>query len=81
MSLSAFDIIVSFFHNNDYFFCIAISGRDIGKLKKEPKYLKYKISSLAEEIGFSSQSKFAAAFKKVTSVSPSEFIKHLKENG
>lgn len=53
----------------------------IGKLKKEPKYLKYKISSLAEETGFSSQSKFAAAFKKVTSVSPSEFIKHLKENG
>ncbi len=52
----------------------------IEKLKNDPQYHKYKISTLAEEAGFSSQSKFAAAFKKVTTVSPSEFLKHIKNN-
>lgn len=51
----------------------------IHKLKNDSQYHKYKISTLAEEAGFSSQSKFAAAFRKVTSVSPSEFLEHLKE--
>ncbi|WP_170144259.1 helix-turn-helix domain-containing protein [Epilithonimonas arachidiradicis] len=50
----------------------------IHKLKNDSQYHKYKISSLAEEAGFSSQSKFAAAFRKVTDVSPSEFLDHLK---
>lgn len=48
------------------------------KLKNNSNYQKYKISTLAEEAGFSSQSKFAAAFKKITSVNPSEFLDHLK---
>lgn len=34
------------------------------KLTNNPQYHKYKIAALAEEAGFSSQSKFAAAFKK-----------------
>lgn len=50
----------------------------IEKLKTDPQYHKYKISTLSEEVGFSSQSKFAAAFKKVTNVSPSEFLLHMK---
>ncbi|UQB69852.1 AraC family transcriptional regulator [Epilithonimonas zeae] len=50
----------------------------IHKLKNDSQYHKYKISSLAEEAGFSSQSKFAAAFRKVTDVSPSEFLDHLR---
>jgi len=50
----------------------------IYKLKNDSQYHKYKISTMAEESGFSSQSKFAAAFRKVTSVSPSEFLDHLK---
>ena len=49
----------------------------IEKLKNEPKYQKYKISALAIETGFSTQSKFAAAFKKVTDVTPSQFLRHL----
>jgi YesN/AraC family two-component response regulator len=51
----------------------------IRKLKNNPKYRKYKIAVLAEEAGFSSQNKFATIFKKVTSMSPSLFIKHLEE--
>jgi len=50
----------------------------IDKLKSDPQYQKYKISTLAEEAGFSSQSKFAAAFRKVTTVSPSQFLEHIK---
>jgi AraC-like DNA-binding protein len=52
----------------------------IQKLTEEPQYLKYKISALAEETGFSSQSKFSVAFKKVTSVTPSEFLQQLKKD-
>ncbi|MFT3920103.1 tetratricopeptide repeat protein [Cloacibacterium sp.] len=48
-------------------------------LNEEPIYKKYKIATLAEKSGFSSSSKFAVAFKKVTDVSPSLFIKHLEE--
>lgn len=51
----------------------------IKKLKNEPIYRKYKIATLAEESGFSSQNKFSTIFKKVTSISPSVFIKLLDE--
>lgn len=50
----------------------------IDRLNTDPKYLKYKIASLAEESGFSSQSKFAIAFKKLTNVSPSHYLQNLK---
>lgn len=49
----------------------------IEKVKNDPVYRKFKIASLAKEAGFSSQSKFSAAFKKITEVSPSEFFHHL----
>ncbi|SUX44348.1 DNA-binding transcriptional regulator ChbR [Chryseobacterium indoltheticum] len=51
----------------------------IEKLNNEPEYMKYKIATLAEEAGFSSQNKFATIFKKVTSISPSVFIKYLQD--
>jgi len=50
----------------------------IEKLSNDPQYQKYKISTLSEEAGFSSQSKFAGAFRKVTSVSPMEYLDYLK---
>jgi AraC-like DNA-binding protein len=51
----------------------------IKKLNEDPQYLLYKISALSEETGFSSQSKFAAAFKKLANVSPSDYIKELRK--
>lgn len=51
----------------------------IKKLKDEPIYRKYKIATLADEAGFSSQNKLSTVFKKVTSISPSVFIKYLEE--
>jgi AraC-like DNA-binding protein/predicted negative regulator of RcsB-dependent stress response len=49
------------------------------KMEEDPQYLLYKISALSDETGFSSQSKFASAFKKITKVSPSVYVQHLKE--
>lgn len=48
-------------------------------LKEDIKYRQYKISYLAEISGFSSHSKFAAVFKKVNGMSPSEFIASLQD--
>ena len=49
------------------------------KLQTDPQYLNYKISYLADESGFSSHSKFSADFKKVTHLSPSQFIEKLQK--
>ena len=51
----------------------------VGLLEDEPKYRQYKISYLAELVGYSSHSKFAAVFKKVKKCSPSEFISNLEK--
>lgn len=51
----------------------------VKKLKNDPYYRRLKVAALAYEAGFSSQSKFALNFKKVTSLSPSEFIKSLTD--
>jgi len=50
----------------------------INKLKNNPVYLKYKVSHLAEEAGFSSHSLFSTVFKQVTGHSPASFIKIIK---
>jgi AraC-type DNA-binding domain-containing proteins len=49
------------------------------KLRGDPYYRRLKISALAEEAGFSSQGKFTLNFKKIIGVTPSEFIKTLKD--
>lgn len=50
----------------------------IERLKHDPVWRTYKISTLAEEGGFSSHSKFAAVFKSVTGIAPSQFIHYLE---
>lgn len=51
----------------------------INLLREEPQYLKYKISYIADIAGFSSHSKFASIFKKVTNLTPSSFIQEVKD--
>lgn len=46
----------------------------VNKLNENPSYLSYKISTLAEESGFSSHTKFTEAFKKHVGMKPSTFI-------
>ena len=53
----------------------------VDRLKSDSNYLKYKISYLADQSGFSSHSRFTITFKKITGVSPLDFITYLqKEN-
>lgn len=49
------------------------------KLRTNPTYLTYKISYLAEESGFASQSSFTSAFKEETGTTPSAYIKGLQK--
>ncbi|HFK5529504.1 TPA: helix-turn-helix domain-containing protein [Elizabethkingia anophelis] len=50
----------------------------IEKLETDPQYRKFKIATLAEECGFSSQNKFAQVFKREMAISPSAFIKNIE---
>lgn len=52
----------------------------IEKLETDSKYLSYKISYLAEESGFVSQSSFTTAFKDETNLTPSAYIKKIKHS-
>lgn len=52
----------------------------VDRLKKNPDYLQYKISYLADICGFASHARFSVTFKKITGVAPSEFIEDLKDN-
>ncbi|HLV38435.1 helix-turn-helix domain-containing protein [Xanthomarina sp.] len=52
----------------------------VEKLKTDPEFLNYKISYLADKCGFSSHSKFSANFKRVTDLSPSEFINNINKD-
>ncbi len=52
----------------------------IQKLQDNPSYQDYKIAYLSHESGFSTHSKFTAAFKNITGLSPSTFIKNLKKD-
>lgn len=51
----------------------------IRKLKSEPKYQNYKVSSLAEECGFNSRNTFTLAFKNTLGISPANFIGFMKK--
>lgn len=51
----------------------------IDKLHNEPIYLSYKISYLAKESGFASQSSFSSSFKEVTGMPPSAYIKTITD--
>jgi len=51
----------------------------VEKLKKDPNFMNYKISYLAENCGFSSHSSFATVFKSITEISPVTFIELLRK--
>lgn len=51
----------------------------VDRLRNDSNYLKYKISYLADQSGFSSHSRFTINFKKITGVSPLDFITYLQK--
>lgn len=52
----------------------------IEKLQNDQQYLDYKIAYLSQECGFSTHSKFTAAFKAVTGIAPSAFISNTRND-
>jgi len=48
------------------------------RLMSNPEYDKFTIDSISKQVGFNSISAFNGAFKKVTGVTPSTFVKSLK---
>lgn len=51
----------------------------VDRLRNNPDYLKYKISYLADQSGFSSHSRFTITFKRITGVSPLAFITYIQK--
>jgi AraC-like DNA-binding protein len=51
----------------------------VEELKKNKKWQKYAISSIATEVGFNTSESFSSAFFKKTSIKPSYFIKELQK--
>jgi AraC-like DNA-binding protein len=49
----------------------------VEKLKTDPNFIKYRISYLAENCGFTSHSAFATVFKNITGLTPVKFIEFL----
>lgn len=45
------------------------------------KYSKYTLEALSEHCGFSSRASFFRSFKKVTGITPNEYIKNIKTSG
>jgi AraC-like DNA-binding protein len=45
------------------------------ELLRHPENRKYSILGLSQEVGFSSKASFYRAFKKVTGVTPSDYLK------
>jgi len=51
----------------------------VDRLRNNPDYLKYKISYLADQSGFSSHSRFTITFKRITGVAPLVFITYIQK--
>lgn len=54
--------------------------RSIADLENSPELRGYKIAYLAEKYGFSSHSKYTAAFKAITGITPSLYITRLQRS-
>ncbi|WP_298311006.1 AraC family transcriptional regulator [uncultured Aquimarina sp.] len=51
----------------------------VTRLQSDPKFRKYTVKAIAQEIGFNSQDAFSKAFYKSTGIYPSYFIKELEK--
>lgn len=52
----------------------------VNMLKNENVYSKYSMNGLSQEFGFNNADSFSKAFKEVTKINPSVFIKELKKS-
>lgn len=69
-----------FMHTNYYDYIAGFRVEAIKKMIALPEYRKFTITAISEKCGFKSRSTFLSAFKRIEGVSPSEYIKSLKEH-
>ena len=69
-----------FMHTNYYDYIAGFRVEAFKKMIALPEYRKFTITAISEKCGFKSRSTFLSAFKRIEGVSPSEYIKSLKEH-
>lgn len=67
-------------HTNYYDYIAGFRVEAFKKMIALPEYRKFTITAISEKCGFKSRSTFLSAFKRIEGVSPSEYIKSLKEH-
>jgi len=65
---------------NYYDFINEYRVKEFQRLISDVKYSKYTLSALAEKSGFSSRASFFKSFKKLTGITPNEYIKSIGRN-
>jgi len=65
---------------NYYDFINEYRVKEFQRLISDENYSKYTLSALAEKSGFSSRASFFRSFKKLTGITPNEYIKNIGKN-
>lgn len=77
-SSHALSFVFSQYLNQSYYDYInAYRVEEFKRLATNPEYARYTLSSLAEKAGFSSRASFFRSFKKVTGITPNEYMQSL----
>lgn len=77
-SSHALSFVFSQYFNQSYYDYInAYRVEEFKLLATNPEYARYTLSSLAEKAGFSSRASFFRSFKKVTGITPNEYMQSL----
>lgn len=77
-SSHALSFVFSQYFNQSYYDYInAYRVEEFKLLATNPEYARYTLSSLAEMAGFSSRASFFRSFKKVTGITPNEYMQSL----
>ena len=70
-----------YLNTNYYDFVNEYRVKEFKRLVEELEVSKYSISSLAEKCGFSSRAAFFRSFKKLTGITPNEYIHSVEKKG
>jgi len=69
-----------FLNQNYYDFVNEYRVAEFKQLVNNPQYSKYTLSALSEKCGFSSRASFFRSFKKLTGITPNEYIQQLESS-
>lgn len=72
-------IFNQYIHKNYYDYINEYRVKAFKTIIQENKYSKYTLDTLSEYCGFSSRTSFYRAFKKITGITPNEYVKNYKD--